>query len=429
MFAAVVGQTWATAAHPYSLEVNGVDHIGAVDFRSIEIEMAGPGTNGSLSFELWDPDASVDIAEWDEVRFIEHAATRPVQFGGFVQSSVINVWATTGRTLRVRCVGYGVLLDKKAMPETTLPFNLDTEEVVQRLVALYGGIISAQLTPTFTSPDATYGMAAYNLLSGSLARWLNDYYFGLTGSPVVPAGSYLRGAIEYVLGLAFSEADHAAGNTDVPISVPGLYWVDSARMFRLLADGSASPNAEWQLGGLDYNGQYDTATSTLALDVTGTTYTVVGTEYERENIDLATSAYVVGGNAAGTGYTRPAAGHSRAGDLEVVISDTDSTTASAVALRGGLMVASTAAASGRGRITLQSTTPLPLWPGRRMTITDARLGLDTSTIWRLAGVEIRFESSESRRYVVHFGGGLGRRSSLAKRQGQYVVKQTFNHPR
>ena len=86
MFAAIVGQDWADDAHPFNLEVNGVDRVAALQYAGFSIEMPGPGSNGSIQATLHDPAVSIAIAEWDEVRFIEHAATRPILFGGFVQS-------------------------------------------------------------------------------------------------------------------------------------------------------------------------------------------------------------------------------------------------------------------------------------------------------------------------------------------------------
>ena len=121
MFAAIVGQSWADDAHPFNLEVNGIDRIASVPMESIRVEMAGPGTNGSLTFTIYDPDASVSVAAWDEVRLIEHAADQPLVFGGFVQSVRHTAWATAGRSLEVQCVGYGILLDRKISPTAFTP--------------------------------------------------------------------------------------------------------------------------------------------------------------------------------------------------------------------------------------------------------------------------------------------------------------------
>ena len=114
MFAAIVGQSWATVAHPYNLEINGSDWIDAVISNTLHIEMAGPSSNGSLSVRLYDPAVGIDVAPWDEVTFTEHAATRPVLFGGFVQSVRYTTEpGLTGRWVDVECVGYGILLDKR----------------------------------------------------------------------------------------------------------------------------------------------------------------------------------------------------------------------------------------------------------------------------------------------------------------------------
>lgn len=415
MFAAVVGQSWATAAHPFNIEINGVDRIAAIQYSTIRIEMPGPGSNGSMSFELWDPDASITIAEWDEVRFIEHAATRPILFGGFVQSVRYSAWASAGRAITVECVGYGILLDRKVHVEASLPFNVDVDEVIQRIVSLYGGIITAQSAAALGSPDATYGIPAY--ATESTGRWLLDYFMG-SSDPVVPAPCTLRAAVEYVLSIALSEADFLA--TLSAVSVPGVFWVDSARMFRLLADGSGSSHTKWQSGGVDYPGQYDGGVPGPAFDAAGT-YPVVEASYEREDTDRLTSIYVEGGAGAGTGFVRAAQGLDRAGDLEAIVSDANSLTADDLLTKGRGQVRQTQSATARGSITIESATPLDIWPGRQMSYDRPELGLTSALKWRMTTVNITFLGSESRQYRISFGGNLPV-PSMARRQGRYRVK-------
>lgn len=403
MFAAIVGQSWATAAHPFNLEINGLDRFNVVQRDTIRVEMPGPGSNGSMSFDVEDPTSAIAILEWDEVRFIEHAATpRPIHFGGFVQSVRYQVWATGGRTISVTCVGYGILLDKKVQVGASFTFDPPVQafagDPIVSLVNRFAGRISALLPVesggTVNPPDDTHGVAYI----GNTWNWpiLSDF---ATATPASPG--YLRQAIEFMLDLcAF---------TDEPMN--GSYWVDGAGTFRLVPDGSHIATSRWPSG---YVIQFDGGVPGFAFDSSGT-YTIEDVEYEREDTDRATTAYVEGGAPAGTGFYRTP-GLERAGDLETIVSDAASLTAANLQAKGGGMVRATTPATARGKITVSSQVPLAIWPGRHMTVDYAQAGLTSSMDWRATSVGIRFRSGTNRVYEIGFGGSVPA-PSMARRLG------------
>lgn len=422
MLGAIVGQSFATAAHPFNLEINGIDYIAQVQWPTTSIEMAGPGTNGSMVVELEDPTSSVNVNEWDEVRFIEHAATsRPILFGGFVQSVRYRIWAVGGRTLVITCVGYGILLDKKACIDQPAFNSLSSIGVfigqaaamgplMTSYVSRYGGRISTVGVddPGDTGTvgtDASHGVANLGIFNPA---WV--VYYSVT-PPAISVPSTLRSAIESLSGLGI-DADAATGLTFIP--TPATYWVDSAAMLRCLPDMSSS-SAGWAT---HQNQQYDDAVPGFALDTAGT-YIVETLEYEREDTDRITSTYV-SGTGAGTGFYRGAP-LERAGDLEAVFVDSTSTSAFEIVARGSASVAKTSRSTGTGTATLGSTTPLSVWPGRQITVDNAQANLSGSQKWRITGVRIRFRSSTYRTYEVAFGGSVPQPSAM-RRTGKYSTR-------
>lgn len=409
MFAAIVGQSWATAAHPFNLEINGVDYVTSVQFPTIDIEMAGPGTNGSMTFTLEDPASSVTVAEWDEVRFIEHAATRPILFGGFVQSVRFVAWAAGGRSIAVTCVGYGILLDKKVVPSFDTGATNTIWAFDQRLVSMvnaFGGKIGALANSSGVAPAATSSIY-------SIPYYGNNWGIGFSIAIFsVPVNSTLRAAVEYTLSLG--TWFDSATSTETPIGYS--YWVDSAcrlMAFPELPAAAASDSpSEWRTS---FDGG---VVPGIAVDALGT-YALEAVAYEREDTDRATSAYVVGGSANGTGYYR-APGLERAGDLEIVVTDSSVTDASGIKAKGGAAVGITTAATAHGELSIQSITPLDIWTGRNIQITFSQVGL-AGEDWRITSVGITFDNSTSRHYTIGFGGNQAPPSAM-NRTGRFAIR-------
>jgi hypothetical protein len=407
-----------SAAHPFNLEINGTDWINSADMAGIRIEMPGPGSNGSMTFTLQDPTSIINVSEWDEVRFIEHAATRPILFGGFVQSVSYTAWAANGRTLTIQCVGYGILLDKKVfrwLDPARTNWQWDLVNYLVSFVNLYGGRITASHGSGFPAfADATNGVAYLTLtwFSGAMGTaatlWAPD------------DGQTLRGVIEQFLGKAVfwnGDPPFADGITEWP--APGSYWVDSYARLRLYPD--LPPQAGGVIAGSGFDAllhaQYDEGTVPgVQVDFAGTLH-VEQITYEREDTDRVTSAFVIGGAPAGTDYYRKP-GLERTGDLELIVSDSGSLIAGDVASIGGAAVGQTTAATARGQVMIFSLTPFDIWPGRNMQVTAASLGLSASQDWRITSTEITFESSTARHYVAGFGGNIPAPSAM-RRTGRF----------
>jgi hypothetical protein len=410
-------------AHPFNLEINGIDRIASVQFASIEIEMPGPGSNGSMSFVIADPTAAITVNEWDEVRFIEHAATRPILFGGFVQSVRYVAWAAVGRSIEVQCVGYGILLDKKAVPA----FTAQVWQLTGRLVSLinqYGGRIWCtgrgtsyvptgpdQLGPPSGMPNNWYSVAGYG---NSWAMRIN------MGDPFTgPANSTLRGQVDHMM------ANCGWLGSDTPDQEPitGTYWVDGAAMFwafPLVPDHARSADPlGWaaQFDGAVYN---NPTVPNLVIDESGAVR-VTRIEYEREDTDRTTSTYVVGGSAPGTGYYREP-GLSRAGDLESIITNDLSTDAEGVISTGGGSVRQTTGATVRGEVEIAANSPIAAWPGRNIAITSTPLHLSSADYWRITSTTITFQSYTARTYSIGFGGSVPP-PSQARRMGRFATRK------
>lgn len=280
MFAAITGQGWAALAHPFNLEVNGVDRVASVQFPTIVVDMPGPGSNGAMTFEIEDPDSSIRVEKWDEVRFIEHAAVRPVTFGGFVQSRRFRAWAAGGRTITVRCVGYGVLLDRKAVPGWSRYWDSDDTMAgnVVSIVNRHGGRVTA-LSSGFADTTAERSVSAR-------CNWYLVY-----DAPLPTAT--LRGMLERMLTEAADYTPDRPSSVDNVSGPAGAaYWVDAYARFRAHPD----PHPHYADDSF-YDAAFDGGTPGLELDLTGTNI-VSDLEYEDEDGDRVTSAYVESGRIA-----------------------------------------------------------------------------------------------------------------------------------
>lgn len=103
-----------SAAHPYSLWVDGRDVIAAVPWQSISVTTsAATGTRGSLRFTIADPLNAIvgSISNDAEVVFWDHTNDVPV-FGGFVIGIRKTSSYATGLRAEIDVTDYGVLLDE-----------------------------------------------------------------------------------------------------------------------------------------------------------------------------------------------------------------------------------------------------------------------------------------------------------------------------
>jgi len=273
-----------SGAHPYNLEINSVDWIASLRDGSLSIEMPGPGTNGSMSFRLYDPAVAVSAEPWDEVRFLEHAAARPILFGGFVQSvrysSQVGI---TGRWVDIECVGYGILLERRVVPfwggannGSYMGYSANQYggfsgpgHPIQAIVGNYGGRITAQ---AFGTGPTSYARPDTPMFLGYPDVWEPDTSTSVTFGP-----GTLRAAIEWWIGLGLDATGDAAG---------GVFWVDAYCRLWLLPDFATPANA--MRAARVVGGHMG-----IVLDE-ATTTSVSSIAWEREDADRLTSAYVVG---------------------------------------------------------------------------------------------------------------------------------------
>ena len=381
-----------TGAHPFNLEINGVDLIARVDARSIDVEMPGPGNNGSMSFTVWDPTSSIPIIEWDHVRFIEHAASRPVTFGGFVQAVTTTVWAAGGRTHVVQCVGYGVLLDKRfivAHPAITfigsddpVGINPGIGDLLQALISTYGGPITAVGYTTTATVSATVLVHS---------DWRPNV--GLTALSRLS----LRSAIEAWASLSF---DHR-GSRSRPTSM--IYWVDASARFHATWLPSDQPTSAFE------------GAATATTDSSNSPqYSVT---FEGDGSDYLNAIYVNDTGADPPQWVREAP-HPVAGYIEDTISLESGATGEAAQLGNyelDLRAGSTVVAS----FSRESSTPVDYRPGMSLTWTNAQLGLAAQKM-RITGVRIRFIGGSHRVYTLDLGGRL--KASFSRESGKYAIR-------
>jgi hypothetical protein len=397
-----------TGVHPFNIEINSVDRISMVDIDSVGVEMPGPGSNGSLTFTIRDATATVIVNVWDEVRFLEHAATRPILFGGFVQSRRYVPWARTGRDIIVTCAGYGILLDKKVVP--TFAFAHTFTFIPEPLVSLinrFGGRITGAINPTKTAGIWAYTNAQYSIAHVDVS-WAANWSLGFI---TIPDNQYLRGAIEATIGKG------AYLFNPVPEPASASYWVDSAAQLRVFPDipdhAFADDNGAWR-------GQFDQGTVPgITVDQSGA-LRISGTDAEVEDTDRLTSAYIVSSTPAGTGFFRTPA-LERAGDLETILTDNDSLTVADVAGKGGAVVNQTTSATQRASVDIQANGPLDIWPGRNLRFTDPQTDVPVAQNWRITSTRIAFDSATTRTYTVGFGGNIPQ-PSMARRSGRFKTR-------
>jgi hypothetical protein len=405
MFAAVVGQSWATTAHPFNIEVNGTDVIGSVSIDSVRIEMAGPGSNGSMTFTISDPTAAYDVADWDEVRFIEHAATRPILFGGFVQAVRYRAWAATGRDIEVTCVGYGILLEKKvvAWAAPTMA-EQDAANTIVSVVNRFGGRISAFCAGSDAAVDGPYQTdAVYSVADPSmpdigsvtqqawrLGRQNEDepYDFlptGMTG--VQTLGAWLAAAS----GASWYYNLDTAGDSeyDWSTAAPILRWVDSTARLRVYpvvpTDWVTLPDIRDAL----YDGG-----SVPAVSIYSATTGIISMTRE---FDGAAKITVAVGDNESIPQRLPAT--ARAGDLETAWTDQ-------VSFLGNIAAKYDIVMSGerteRMELVISQDTPVNIWPGLSARITLEQLGA-TNVDLRVTSVSIVFHGGSSRSTAITLG--------------------------
>lgn len=385
----------STGAHPFNFEINGTDYIHRVDRKRIRIVMPGPGENGSMTIYVEDPDSSIEIVEWDHVRFIEWAATRPITFGGFVQSVRTTVWAMGGRTHFVRCVGYGILLDKRQIVSFASVSSITYWGIgpwLQILITHFGGII--------TAPGYSFGLmgsahTTQATVSGTIL--IHGDWSDAAGGQDALADTTLRGAIE------------KWGNTGVDLRpatttpAPFIYWVDAYAYFHATWIPSDAPDDSYEGFGTAITDSSNSPQDTAWLEGDGS--------------DYLTSVYVKGSSGF-SGFVRHAP-HPVAGDIEGTLSVSGPLLDPTIRDYFGEQELQTReSALVVAEISRLSSTPIDYRPGLGLLWTSAQLGLAAQEI-RVTGVTITFRSWTHRTYVLNVGGRL--KPSFPRLTGAYQI--------
>jgi hypothetical protein len=390
-----------TGPHPLSIEIDGVDFVRDASSPAglptilqdgLNIEQPGPGSNGTASFVIWDPNSTAVVSEWSEVTIDEHAAAIPRQFGGFVHHVQTEIRAgSSGRWLYVDCVGYGKLLDWKVVPTNVADTGqFDVGQFLLSLVGNHGGKIQAagfvvNEINFNDDDDAHVALIFPNIPTVPDVAWLQADYSTITETT-------LRSALEQRMTTG---TDGRLGGT-LGDTVRFVYWVD----------GYARLHATWDVT------DADSAFTGEAPDIDESNVTALSVD--NIGVDQATSVYVDGGNANGSGYYRTP-GKERAGDLEALVSQESSTSEALRDLYGAAAIQPNAMS---GEATRVSDVPLDYRIGDKVSVTSSRLGLTGSEPLRIIGIRIRYDAVNWRTYELTFGGRL--RPSLTATLGRFV---------
>lgn len=389
-----------SGAHPFNLEVNGTDLIGRVPLESITYDQPGPGSNGSMTFEVTDPTRTLTFAAWDHVRLIEHAAARSVLWGGFVASVSRRPAFGTGRIFTIECVGYGVLLDRRVVVDFMAPQNTSAMKIpdgIQAAATVWGnGIECYAYTPT--NPADYTGDVTKTLFmpdpGGSGADWQQPFlaFDGLTLTDT------LRGVIETWGEFGADLTPPKVGQYDEWPPIGFLYWVDSYKRLHAFWDKPTVASG--------YQGD---APQPLTDALPVANYAVTSLSFEEDNADLTHGVYVIG-SGAGLGWaqltiSRPDALASA--ELQDIANNSLSTTAPKRDAFGRGYVDARQSTTVRGTLTTEDSQPWTV--GQKLTLTNTALGIAAEE-YRITAVRVQFmRGTTKRRNTITFGGSRGTR--------------------
>jgi hypothetical protein len=347
---AILGTALTThAAHPFSLFIAGTDVIApvgstnkGVPIESITITEAGVNVAGEMSFTFEDAARAYSFGTMAEVVLWDEGQGIPL-FGGFVvRRQKVPALGNQGTAVRFTCTGYDPLLDQRVVPAFAVGAGWSDQAIIQALVGQFGGPIRA-LGSTISNTNASMPPLAFTNVT-------------------------LRQAIEQV-------AD-AAG-------VGRVMWIDSLR--RLWYTNASALVAPFGVSDNPGSGQV----------------AVENHELETEE-RVVTSVYVVGANAAGSGWVRDTDAIRDIGyDFQAFLNVDTSDTAAKRNSLGAAYLGRVAAVVTRGSFEI---TGADGWrPGQIVTITDAALGLVAAT-YQIAGVTSTIEGGSGvRTYRVEYG--------------------------
>jgi concanavalin A-like lectin/glucanase superfamily protein len=225
--------SWSSGPHPFSLYVNSVDILkasgGGVSIASIKISETANG-NAMMSFEVDDPLKLLSLADWAEVRFMDHQRDVPLFAGYILLRGDQPDFGQQGRKRRVDCVDYSVMLDRlvseRAMAVSVADNLFEPTTAIQRFISCCVAVplgISANVA--FTAPNLWDGIVMNYHPALTLADQIPDD--GIT----IPAGTSLRNGIEQIIDVTDKIA---APPSSLPLNTgaPRFLYVDFLKRIR-----------------------------------------------------------------------------------------------------------------------------------------------------------------------------------------------------
>lgn len=242
---------------------------------SIVVTERGPGGVSSMTFTLRDPGKVHTLAEGDDVLYYDLVNGRP-EFLGWIQGWGVERFGL-GRAFTVRCIGVEAVLDWLIVPSLSLPALTTLRDAIQAAAAVAVGIgvpLRALSSPGFAVYDVQGSQDA------PIARFVAENLITITLQTQVDiTAKTLRETLAAIFASTLPWFGTAATEF-LGVATVDFYW--GLRCYRP------------ELGPSDY----------AALTVADTAAAALAPENLKHNVDSGgrpRQAYVVGGNAAGTG--------------------------------------------------------------------------------------------------------------------------------
>ena len=396
--AAIIGAALTDAsAHPYNLEVGGVDLIKVpggtglgVDLESIVVNEIGPGGVSSMSFVINDPQGAVSISSPLLVTFKANDGAVPetIYFRGWVSGvDVEPAFGGQGKLITVRCDGIEQLLDWYIVPPS---FQMPFLSIYPRMVGVMASLFAPALRGTGTDTGANMLLApwtragSFSYPIGNFQRPTEPSLSQFTSSPNwTSPGTTLRNAI-----LGFAALNSFYDSVTVLTDYRGLKvlcTVDWWYGLRLWEDDPAL--------------QPDDYTTLTVTDTYASSSVAASLRYAQDWAGVTRSAYVIG--SSGTDYGVTTDGSGVLGRM-ILVNDT-SVTSSSIAQSRGLSTIGEDSPSYRGDFQLGPFSPATtVHAGGLITITDATTGLNATH--RIMEIEKTFLGNGQQTWRVTFGG-------------------------
>jgi hypothetical protein len=396
----VVAATATGVQPPYGLQVGGTqvlrDYSGlayGVPLESIEVTEGGSGSVSSMTFTIDDPTKIIGLSELAEVIFTDFTNNVPL-FRGYVDHWVARPdFGGQGRTYEVSAIGVEAWLDWLMIkPAFTIPYPGAAPTVSEAIVTAYGGTYGGKLRVIMgaTSNGSFAGPV------GTLTRPAGFRTYTLT--PLTLDGVSFREAISTIVAYSYYDDTTGAFLTAVPLFVT----VDFSLGLRV-----------WP----DYiDAQPDDYTTLTVTDTTAGFTNAEPLEHGVEPGDATHEVYIIGFNAAGTGWVSDGTGlRGKQAVITPLSAPNDEVgkrrTAASFFLSGTQIV--------RGSLELTDfTPPATVHAGSLLALTDAATG--ATATYRIYTIRKTFTGTRQN-WVVSYGGNPPSATALMRKLTRTVA--------